>query len=410
MFQPKYDLTKTLLTNITQIERLYGQLESLKIPQKLELNLERDNLIQSAYVSNSIEGNPLSEREVTNLLLSDRIPVNRDEKEVSNYFHILKTLNQESKKDIDINLTLEIHKNLMEGVKDQIQGEIRNERVVIGKYLSQLKTLPKLKVKHEPPSHKRAKIELELKKLYIWLEHEQDLPIAIKTGIFHHHFVYIHPFVDGNGRVCRLLTALVFLKSNYFINKYFVLDDYYDIDRMMYSDKLHTADSGDKTEWLEYFSEGSCGDGINGSTPELFSKLAEGPAALVHGDMQLDNVWFGHRDVPVILFDWAGTMRAKGAEDIAHFLSDSYPVDQRRENEDHLLNTYIEKLRSFGIVDLPLPVLREHIAARILLTLITTPLSVANRDFSKERTKIQFHSSLERCMAMWEDYPVGDVL
>ena len=256
MFQPKYDLTKTLLTNITQIERLYGQLESLKIPQKLELNLERDNLIQSAYVSNSIEGNPLSEREVTNLLLSDRVPVNRDEKEVSNYFHILKTLNQESKKDIDINLTLEIHKNLMEGVKDQIKGEIRNERVVIGKYLSQLKTLPKLKVKHEPPSHKRAKIELELKKLYIWLEHEQDLPIAIKTGIFHHHFVYIHPFVDGNGRVCRLLTALVFLKSNYFINKYFVLDDYYDIDRMMYSDKLHTADSGDKTEWLEYFSEG----------------------------------------------------------------------------------------------------------------------------------------------------------
>jgi hypothetical protein len=142
---------------------------------------------------------------------------------------------------------------------------------------------------------------------------------------------------------------------------------------------------------------------------ELISKRAEGPITLVHGDMQLDNVWFGHRDVPVILFDWAGTMRAHGAEDIAHFLSDSYPVDQRRETEDRLLNTYIEKLRSFGIV-LPLPVLREHIAARILLTLITTPLSVANRDFSKERTKIQFHSSLERCMAMWEDYPVGDVL
>lgn len=256
MFQPKYDLTKTLLTNITQIERLYGQLESLKIPQKLELNLERDNLIQSAYVSNSIEGNPLSEREVTNLLLSDRVPVNRDEKEVTNYFEILKNLKQKAKEPIDINLTLEVHKNLMQGVKDQIKGEIRDEKVVIGKYLSQLKTLPKLKVKHEPPHHKRSLLKKDLEELYTWLEHEQDLPIAIKTGIFHHHFVYIHPFIDGNGRVCRLLTALVFLKANYYINKYFVLDDYYDIDRLMYSDKLHSADSGNKTEWLEYYTKG----------------------------------------------------------------------------------------------------------------------------------------------------------
>ncbi|MFH2061409.1 MAG: Fic family protein [Candidatus Beckwithbacteria bacterium] len=256
MFQPKYDLTNELLTNITQIERFYGQLESLKIPQKLELNLERDNLIQSAFVSNSIEGNPLSEREVTNLLLSDRIPINRDEKEITNYFQILKDLNHLTDKPIDINLTLKIHHDLMIGVKDQIKGQIRNKRVVIGKYLSQLKTLPKLKVKHEPPHHQRNEIKKDLEKLYIWLEQEKNLPIAIKTGIFHHHFVYIHPFIDGNGRVTRLLTALVFLKSNYFINKYFVLDDYYDIDRIMYSDKLHSADSGDKTEWLEYYTKG----------------------------------------------------------------------------------------------------------------------------------------------------------
>ena len=143
--------------------------------------------------------------------------------------------------------------------------------------------------------------------------------------------------------------------------------------------------------------------------PEIFSKRAEGPFTLVHGDMQLDNVWFGHRDAPVILFDWAGTMWAKGAEDIGNFLSDSYPVDQRRENEDRLLNTYIEKLGSFGIIDLPLPLLREHIAARILLTLIVLPLA-AGRDSSNERTKRQFHSWLERCVAMWEDYPVGNVL
>ena len=50
--------------------------------------------------------------------------------------------------------------------------------------------------------------------------------------------------------------------------------------------------------------------------PELLSKLAEGPLTLVHGDMSLDNVWFGLGDVPAILFDWAGTVRSQAAEDI----------------------------------------------------------------------------------------------
>jgi Fic family protein len=90
----------------------------------------------------------------------------------------------------------------------------------------------------------------------LWAKEEQELPIVLKTGIFHHQFVYIHPFEDGNGRVCRVLTALLFIKAGYDINKYFILDDYYDLNRDGYSDNLHTADDGDKTEWLEYYSDG----------------------------------------------------------------------------------------------------------------------------------------------------------
>lgn len=256
MFKPKYTLSKTLLGNISKIERFYGKLEALKIPKKLELNLERDNLIQSAYVSNSIEGNPLSLQEVTNLLLSDRVAVNRDEKEVTNYFSILKNLTNFQAKKIDLNIINDFHRQLVTGVKDAIAGQIRNKKVVVGKYLSQDKQTTSLEVKHEPPFHQKPKIEASLNQLFSWLQSASDLPIALKTGIFHHHFVYIHPFIDGNGRVCRLLTALIFQQNDYLINKYFVLDDYYDIDRYLYSDKLHTADKGDKTEWLEYFSEG----------------------------------------------------------------------------------------------------------------------------------------------------------
>ncbi len=256
MFQPKYTLSQKLLSNIAQIERLYGQIEGLKIPQKLELNLQRDNLIQSSYVSNSIEGNPLSLREVTNLLLDDRVPINRDEKEVKNYFAILQNLNSYLKKNIDLELIKDIHLDLLTGVKDQIAGQIRNKKVVIGKYTGQSKEAASLEIKHEPPYHQKEKIKKALEEICDWNIKESQLPISVKAGIFHHQFVYIHPFLDGNGRVCRLLTALIFLQNQYWINKYFILDDYYDIDRIQYSDALHTADSGDKTQWLEYFTDG----------------------------------------------------------------------------------------------------------------------------------------------------------
>lgn len=256
MFQPNYKLTQKLLKNITEIERLYGRIEALRIPQKLELNLQRNNLIQSSYVSNSIEGNPLSLQEVTNLLLGDRVPVNRDEKEVKNYFGLLEDLKNHIDQNVSLEMIKKIHQKLLKDVKDKIAGNIRNKKVVVGKYMEEDKETMSLEVKHEPPYHKRKNIEKALEKLSSWLKADKELPIVLKAGIYHHHFVYIHPFADGNGRVCRLLTALIFLKNDYLINKYFVLDDYYDIDRLQYSDKLHSADTGDKTEWLEYFSDG----------------------------------------------------------------------------------------------------------------------------------------------------------
>jgi len=275
MFKPKYSLSQQLFNIITQIERLYGQLEALQIPKQLEVNLERDNLVQSSYVSNSIEGNPLSLREVTNLLLDDRVPVNRDEKEVKNYFDILQHLEKYTEKPIDVSLIKDIHKKLLTGVRDDIAGDIRNKKVVVGKYNGEDKENLSLEVKHEPPFHKKDKIKKALENLFEWSNQKDEISPVIKTGIFHHQFVYIHPFTDGNGRVCRLLTALIFLKNNYWINKYFVLDDYYDIDRMQYSDKLHSADFGDKTEWLEYFA-----NGVKYSLQSALSRVKEGLSRL----------------------------------------------------------------------------------------------------------------------------------
>ncbi len=251
MFQPAYFLSPKLLGNINDIERLYGRLEGMKVPQSLLLNLQRDNLIESSYASNSIEGNPLSRATVTNLLLNDRVPTNRDEKEVVNYFQILKTLEKQIKEPINIEKILNVHAQLMSGVNDKIKGQIRDEGIIVGR----LNRNGEVSIKHNPPFHNKADIKKTLRELTEWLGNSKELPI-LKAGLFHHQFVYIHPFVDGNGRTCRLITALIFLKHNYLINKYFVLDDYYDIDRDNYSDRLHSADIGNQTAWLEYFTDG----------------------------------------------------------------------------------------------------------------------------------------------------------
>lgn len=251
MYKPTFTITRELLRNINDIERLYGQLEGMQVPRNLLLNLERDNLVQSSFSSNSIEGNPLSHIEVTNLLLDDRIAVNRDEKEVTNYFSILKELPDKVNDDLDVDLILEIHTKLLSGVKDPIKGQIRDKLVVVGHYVGNSEVV----VKHKPPTDKKLEIENLLEELTSWVK-ESDIQAILKAGLYHHQFVYIHPFEDGNGRVCRLTTALVLLKSNYLIHRYFVLDDYYDLDRETYSDKLHSADLRDKTEWLEYFTEG----------------------------------------------------------------------------------------------------------------------------------------------------------
>ncbi len=247
-------LTTKIINNLTNIERIYGQLEGMCLPQKLQLNLERDNLVQSTYISNSIEGNPLSLNEVTNLLLGDRMPTNRDEKEVYNYFNILKDLNVD-KNVISIDFILNIHKKLLTGVKDEIAGVVRNKRVVVGGYKDVDGEL-ELHVKHEPPTHQETEIKKMLTKLCDWYNSENSLPTIVKIAIFHHRFVYIHPFIDGNGRTCRLITAKLFLNAEYEINKYFVLDDYYDIDRKLYSDVLSEADKGRIETWVEYFTDG----------------------------------------------------------------------------------------------------------------------------------------------------------
>lgn len=253
MFQPKFNYTEKIVNELGKIERFYGRLLGEKLIPSIALKLSEENQILATHHSTSIEGNPLSPRDVTNIVLGDQIPTTKSEKEVKNYFSVLNSIFilAKKKEPITTQLTKTLHRQLMEGFPKSDLGEFRSASVFIGH-----KTQEQIVVKHNPPYHTQAAIEKALSELYDWIVSSETIHPLLRAGILHHEFVYLHPFFDGNGRLARILTSYFLLLQQYEVVKFFIMDDYYDIDRQEYSDTLHTADSGDKTRWLEYFLEG----------------------------------------------------------------------------------------------------------------------------------------------------------
>jgi len=267
MFEPKFSFSLKIITELGAIERLYGQLLGEKLIPSLSLRLAHENQVLATHHSTSIEGNPLSPRDVTNIILGDQIPQTKSEKEVHNYFSVLNLLTAYVHKHtpISVELTEEFHKHLMDGIDKHGVGQIRDSGVFVG-HTEQ----GQIVVKHNPPFHTAEEIKKALAEMYAWVDSAKEYPPLIRAGVMHHHFAHIHPFFDGNGRLARILTTYYLLLNNYEVTKYFILDDYYDMDRQDYSDSLHSADEGDKTTWLEYFLEG-----ISHSLQSALNRISE---------------------------------------------------------------------------------------------------------------------------------------
>lgn len=250
----QFTYTPKLVNLLANSEGLYKRLEAEAEIPSLALRLIQENQVLATHFSTSIEGNPLSEREVTNILLEDRIPTTKSEKEVKNYFEVLNKISllSREKKEITIDLTLSLHEDLMKDLQTKDPGKFRNAPVVVGHHGK----TGELVIKHNPPSYKAKEIEKLIEKLLNDIKNDKENHPLIKAGLLHHGISYIHPFFDGNGRMARVLTAYYLLLNDYEVTKYFILDDYYDIDRLQYSDMLHSADLTEKTSWLEYFLEG----------------------------------------------------------------------------------------------------------------------------------------------------------
>lgn len=83
---------------------------------------------------------------------------------------------------------------------------------------------------------------------------------------------------------------------------------------------------------------------------EVYTRLASGPATLLHGDFRLDNLFFDLPDgSPLAAIDWSNAMSGRGPYDLAYLLAVGLPPERRRELEEPLLASYIEGLLAGGV-------------------------------------------------------------
>lgn len=192
--KPPYKITNTILSLISLISEKIGEVKSARLV-KPPTELRKRNRIKTIQSSLEIEGNTLTEEQITDLLNNKRVLApQKDIIEVKNAIKVYADLGKLKVTDLDS--LCRAHGVLMNGLIENA-GQLRRSSVGIvkGDELAHL----------APPG---PMVYPLLKDLFEYLKKDDDLWI-IKSCVFHYEFEFIHPFGDGNGRMGRLWQTLI---------------------------------------------------------------------------------------------------------------------------------------------------------------------------------------------------------
>jgi len=243
---------QTLLSRADrELGRLDGSIQTLPNPDLFVFMYVR----KEAVLSSQIEGTQSSLNDVleaeAKVLNASRRP--KDVAEVINYVkamnHGLKRLDQ---LPLSVRLLKEIHAELLRGVRGSqlTPGETRRSQNWIGPAgctLAEASFVP-------PPSEE---VSEHLGKLELFLHEPSDLPALVRIGLAHVQFETIHPFLDGNGRVGRLLIAFYLCEQRILGKPVLYLSHFFKAHRQAYYDHLQAVrDHGDWEGWLSFFLQG----------------------------------------------------------------------------------------------------------------------------------------------------------
>lgn len=223
---------------MSQIEAAKSVIESVTIPREVEMNIRRHSTLRSSLFSARIEGNPLSLDNIGEKSSKDQKKV-----EVFNILEALNILAKRPEKNISAKDILELHSVVIEGLSPE-KGMFRKEVSAIFDASGIAIYMP------PPPSMVPGYIERLLK--FINSAKEQFIPV--RASLTHYMFEKIHPFLDGNGRVGRLLLQEVLYKNGYGMKGLLTIEEYIDEHRSIYYRMLESTEKN-VTDYIEFMLE-----------------------------------------------------------------------------------------------------------------------------------------------------------
>jgi Fic family protein len=174
-------------------------------------------------------------------------------KEVYNYVRALDYgLERLASLPLSLRMIRELHQLLMEGVRGEnmTPGEFRRTQNWIGPPGSTVAT-----ARYVPPPV--DEMQVALNELERFIHEESDLPKLVRAGLIHYQFEAIHPFLDGNGRIGRLLVVLLLVAWEILPQPSIYLSAFIEARRQEYYDRLlAVSQNGEWEEWLIFFLEG----------------------------------------------------------------------------------------------------------------------------------------------------------
>ncbi len=245
-------LAKTLSKADQHIGRLDGLLKNIPNPELLILMYMK----KEAVLSSQIEGTQASLSDILekeeNILAG--ITENNDVRSTLNYIKAMDYGLKRIRKDnfpLSLRLIKELHKILLTGVrgKDKRPGKFRKSQNWIGPEgcaIADALFVP-------PPVFEMNEAMGQLEK-YLY---DENNPVLIKCGLIHAQFETIHPFLDGNGRIGRLLITLLLILNNVISEPGLYLSYYFQKHKIEYYERLMAVRlSGDWENWLKFFLTG----------------------------------------------------------------------------------------------------------------------------------------------------------